>query len=222
MNLSELCHHVSLGRWKLAGTSFGVPLQGSIGDGTTLFDVLLSSNGFYEGFATNFFPSINKSVIKPTSQIVVLQNLPANLVCPQNIDSKILQALGLNRNVFNRNPYSVLEFFSEKYYPCDKTITKLCYSTDKLRTDTPFPSILAGDNESRQPLTNFSTLYTSPCFYELLHKVTIAIKKMNLHKFHIVQEFGFDKDMVSELLEDLTQIAQTYDQQRTFDELHEE
>jgi len=217
MTMSELCHHVSHGKWKLAGTSFGLPLQGSLSDGNTLFDTMLSAKGFYNGMSTCLFPNLKNVVLKPNSQLVVLQNLSSDLVCPDQIDSKILQGLGLNRNVFNRHPMSVLEYFSERFYPCKTTLTKLYYSTDKLRQDQPFPDLIKGEKNP----TTFSSLYTSPCFYDFLHGIVMALRRMNLHKVHAIQEFGLDRDMITELTEDLVQIAQTYNYEKAFHELEE-
>lgn len=228
MNLSELCQHVSYGRWKLAGNSFGLPMMNR--SHQTLFDKFMSSKGFYSesGVTTSLFPLPIDVQIQPTTQLVVLQNLPFEHVCPSNVSSKVLQGLGLNRNVFHQgNPSSVLEYFNESFYPSEKTVSKLSYSRDRLRKEPPFPDIFVdgGDDnaeyQKRNGVTSLATLFTSPCFYDFLNDIITSVKKANWHKFHAVQDHGMDNDSITELVEDLVYIAQAYNYERTFHDMEE-
>lgn len=226
VTLPQICYQVNQGNWFLAGSAFGIPVDKSI-VGISLFDQLLqSTNGFYGNNMTSLFPSVTMKRITPTSHFLVLQNTPiGNVVSPETIDSKILQNLGLNRNLFNQHPYSVLEFFNERYYPCENTSAKLCYSSEKLRTATPFPDIIdcytEGKVQRETDPSVLSSLYTSPHFYDLIAEVVSNVKKVNLHKLHVVEDFGLDKDMLQELLEDLIHIAQSYSRERAFHEMEE-
>ena len=226
VTLSQSCYEVNQGNWFLAGSAFGIPIDKRVA-GTSLFDQFLqSTNGFYGKSMTTLFPCTSIGKITPSSHLVVLQNTPpGKLVSPETIDSKILQNLRLNRNVFNQHPYSVLEFFNERFYPCENTCAKLCYSSEKLRTTPPFPDIIdcytEDENRTETDLSVMSSLYTSPQFYDLVAEVATTVKKMNLHKFHIVQEFGLDRDMLQELQEDLIHIAQAYSRERAFHEMEE-
>lgn len=231
MSLSELCQHVSYGKWKLAGSSFGLPMVQS--EHETLFDAFTNSKDFYNAgsFATPLFPSLGRVQFHPTTQLVVLQNLPFDQVCPSNIDSKVLQNLGLNYNVFHQtNPFSVLEYFNERLYPCEQTVSKTYYSRDRLRNELPFPNIIVDDDRNsltKQPkhrksdsgVTSFSTLYTSPCFYDFLHDTIMVVKNANWHKLHAVQDHGLDNDSLTELVEDLVYIAQSYNYERAFNDM---
>lgn len=227
LNLSDCCYQVNQGKWFLAGSAFGIPLDMSAVENTLFDQFLQSANGFYGKSMTSLFPcnTMGNHNAKPSSHLVILQNAPpGDIVCPATIDRNILQSLGLNRNVFNQHPYSVLEFFNERFYPCENTSARLCYSSEKLRTAAPFPNIIEHYTEDKRQTDTtpvMSSLYTSPQFYELIAEVIASVRKMNLNKLHIVQELGLDKDMLQELLEDLIGIAQAYSRERTFYEMEE-
>ena len=189
----------------------------------------MSSKGFYgdSGLATSLFPIHRNVNMQPTTQLVVLQNLPFERVCPSNIESKVLQGLGLNRNVFHQgHPSSVVEYFNERFYPSQSTVSKVCYSKDRLRKEPPFPAIVIDDEntaqqQERNGVTSLATLFTSPCFYEFLHDTIMTVKKANWHKLHTVQDHGLDSDSMTELVEDLVHIAQAYNHERAFNDMEE-
>ena len=190
----------------------------------------MSSKGFYgeSSVTTSLFPLQKDVQIQPTTQIVVLQNLPFEHVCPSIIDSTVLQGLGLNHNVFHQgNPTSVLEYFNERFHPSEKTVSKLSYSKDRLRKEPPFPDIFVdsedenAEHQKKNNVTSFATLFTSPCFYEFLHDIITSVKKANWHKLHAVQDHGIDNDTMTELVEDLVHIAQTYNHERAFNDMEE-
>lgn len=220
LTLADMCNLISQNKWKLAGSSFGVnyfPCH----ETATLFEKLYGVNQFYGPLLTNLSPSVNICSNFPTSHSVVLQNISENCVIPNKIESGILQALEINTNIFNVNPMSVLNFFNQRYYPCERTVSNSTYINKEMDTDTPFPLIVKppDDAATNLPVTSLSSIYTSSCIYNLLRDVITRVQNINLHRHHIIQEFGLDNDLLKELLEDIIHFAQEYDRQRAFDEL---
>ena len=219
ISMSEQCYFISQGTRTFAGSAFGVPF---FEDSNTLLQKLCSMEEYYDSLVFNLCPYIDSKTLVPFSQLIMLQNLPDNLIIPSVIQPALLQSLGLNTNVFNLNPTSVIDFFSSKFYPPERTISHSFYLKKKIDFEIPFPAIVKGksgiNKDSSKNATSMAALYSSPSFYVMLHEVIDRMKKLNITKEHMLQQFDLDYDLMKELLEDLQNLAYIYDSQKAMHE----
>ncbi|XP_047127442.1 protein misato homolog 1 [Hydra vulgaris] len=211
ISMSEQCYLISQGTRTFAGSAFSVPFVKS---SNTLLEKLYSMDSYYDSLVFTLSPYASKSLV-PFNQLITLRNIPENMIIPSVIKPALLQSLGLNSNVFNLNPISVLDFFSSKFYPSESTISHSFYSKQRLDLGFPFPSIINGKSGDKKDLynnvTSMGALYSSPSFNLVLNEVVKRIKKLSTSKKHILQEFDLNNDLAKELIEDLQNLAYIYD-----------
>lgn len=215
--MSDMCNAVTQGKWKMASVSMGhIQLEDDEPE-NNFFNTLCSLEN-YESILTSLFPLNEHSDVKPFCQALVLQNLPNDFILPSKIRPETLQKLSLNRNIFNRNPLQLLEFFTEKFYPKEKTFSKSMYTEIPPDFSLPYPSILkAQENISDIPM--MSSLYTSSEFYCFLQNAVLNLRRININKYPEVVQLGLDRDTLQELQEDLVNLASLYNDSRTLNEL---
>jgi len=224
LSLTDMCHCVSNGKLKLSGTAFGFPLRNVTGESRNLLEILSSTDDF--SFLDSLFPVKNTANDKNLGQCYILQDILPNRLQPDHISNSLLQRLGLNNNIFCNNPVTVIDYFTERFSPCEDTISKCFYAKTAMDIKTPYPNILPNTNEDISTNTTentvMSSIYTSKYFYVLLHDLVMKLRRVNLHKYAAVEEFGLDKESMEELIEDMISLAKEYDPHRSVDEVDDE
>lgn len=206
-NSSEIfgiCQPLTQGRWKLVGSSIGFPFAKD-SDDVPLTLRMLSDKKMYQSFLTNLFPLCGGK-FNPLTQSVVMQD-NYGLVVPE-FDRKILQSIGLNCDMFFGKTQKFLDFYLEKLFPTDKTISSAYYTKETTNFISPVSSMF-----KTKDITNtavMSSLFTSPAFYSVLSNIISHVQRMNVNKLHIAKEFGLDEDLFAELIEDLIALSENY------------
>ena len=215
--MSDMCYAVTQDKWKMASVSMGHFQLEDDKPENNFFNTLCSLEN-YESILTSLFPVNEHSDVKPFCQALILQNLPDDFILPSKVKPEVLQKLSLNRNIFSRNPLHLLEFFTERFYPKEKTFSKSIYTDIPPDFSLPYPSILKSQ-EHISDIPMMSSLYTSSEFYDFLHSAVLNLRRININKYPQVMQLGLDRDTLLELQEDLVNVASLYNQSRTFNEL---
>lgn len=216
--MRDVCQQVSQAKWRLAQMSFGAA-DVLTEQGNTFLESSLRLGGLYDKMMTKIVPNQPRISSVPTTQMMVLYGLPQGKMRPQLISPDTLGQLRLNRDTIGWSQSRILELLNEHFYPSYGT-SSICfaYQNSSNKKGLPLskkPRKMEKNGEAKliSDSSNpaLASLFTSADSHDLLQELVTLLSKVNVSKFHALQEWGLDADTLCELQEQISNICQVYD-----------
>ena len=218
ISMRDVCQQVSQAKWRLAQMSFGAA-DVLTEQGNTFLESSLRLGGLYDKMMTKIVPNQPRISSVPTTQMMVLYGLPQGKMRPQLISPDILGQLRLNRDTIGWSQSRILELLNEHFYPSYGT-SSICfaYQNSSNKKGLPLskkPRKMEKNGEAKlisdSSNPTLASLFTSADSHDLLQELVTLLSKVNVSKFHALQEWGLDADTLCELQEQISNICQVYD-----------